>query len=36
MVERPENKYRFIGLVVAVIVLVCAFIGSPTWWNDFH
>lgn len=33
---RPEDKYRYIGLVIAIVVLVAAFIATPNWWNDFR
>ena len=33
---RPEDKYRYIGLFIALVVLIAAFIATPSWWNDFH
>ncbi|MEO6471200.1 MAG: hypothetical protein ABIR57_04990 [Aeromicrobium sp.] len=33
---RPEDKYRYIGLAIAMIVLVAALLYTPTWWNDFR
>ncbi len=31
-----EDKHRYIGLVVAVLVIVAAILYDPSWWNDFQ
>lgn len=31
-----EDKHRYIGLVVAVLVIIGAVLYDPSWWNDFR
>ncbi len=31
---RPEEKFRFIGLVVAVVVVVASVLYHVEWWDE--
>ncbi len=33
---KPIDKYRLVGLGIALAVIVAAFLATPDWWNDFR
>ena len=31
----PDPPYRWLGLVVAVVVIIASVLYDPSWWNVF-
>ncbi|MDX6276225.1 MAG: hypothetical protein QOJ72_353 [Nocardioidaceae bacterium] len=32
----PDPRYRYLGLVIAAVVVVANVLYHVSWWNDFH